>query len=231
MTDFAPKFIRHQSGVWRREAWRALLLSLFVLLFGLAGSNAAAGAQIQNPPADSSGRGLPFAIGDFDGDLRPDLASIQEGRGDCCHRDYWIEIRLTSAARQSIRLIAPMGGLQIEARDVNGDNALDLVISTAWLKQPVSILLNDGRGHFSAVDPSAFSATLQGSGRSLVPAVEQGTQAAAISPRWRNGDGSHTSGILCGASVARFVCAPTSSYRFVAFFPSNQGRAPPSEPA
>jgi len=37
----------------------------------------------------------------------------------------------------------------IEARDVNGDYPADLIGSTAWHRQPVTMLLNDGHGSFS----------------------------------------------------------------------------------
>src|SRR5271170_3994083 len=63
--------------------------------------------------------------------------------------NYSVQLHLSSVGQHSIQLVAPAGGLQIEARDVNGDDAIDLVLTTAWLKQPVAIFLNDGHGSFS----------------------------------------------------------------------------------
>jgi hypothetical protein len=99
---------------------------------------------------------LAFAVADFDGDLRPDLAHIQIGRSDAALTDYWVQLQLSGAGQQSILVVAPSGGLQISVRDVNGDDAPDLVLTTSWLKTPVAILLNDGRGGFSRKEPSAF---------------------------------------------------------------------------
>ena len=48
-------------------------------------------------------------------------------------------------------------------RDVNGDNALDLVVTTAWLNRPVAVLVNDGHGNFAVSDPGSFPAALGGS--------------------------------------------------------------------
>ena len=97
-----------------------------------------------------------FAFSDFDGDRRPDLAVGQPGRSDRSFTDYWVQLKLTTAGIQSIRVVGPTGGLQVAARDVNGDDVPDLVLTTTWRNQPVAILLNDGAGGFSRVDPNVL---------------------------------------------------------------------------
>src|SRR6202043_727763 len=101
--------------------------------------------------AASPGSDLSFSIGDFDGDSNPDLASVQAGQSDLTRTDYWVQLQLSVRGRQSFQIVAPIGGLQIVSRDVNGDHALDLVLTTTWLRRPVAILLNDGHGNFSRV--------------------------------------------------------------------------------
>ena len=134
-----------------------LIRSLLLLLFlGLVGGRAAANTDVQKGPVSSVGPGLSFAIADFDGDLRPDVVSVHTGRSDFSRSDYWIQLQLTTAGHQSIQVVASIGGLQIAARDVNGDHAIDLVLTTALLRQPVAILLNDGHGNFTRVAPTAF---------------------------------------------------------------------------
>jgi aromatic ring-cleaving dioxygenase len=113
-------------------------------------------ADAENSPVTSVRTRLTFAVADFDGDLRPDLADVQIGQSSVSLTDYWVQFRLTAAERQMILVVAPSGGLEIAARDVNGDHAVDLVLTTVWLGRPVAILLNDGHGRFSEVDPSGF---------------------------------------------------------------------------
>jgi hypothetical protein len=124
--------------------------------FGLVEGNASAKAVVQNAPAIAIGQGLPFAIADFDGDFRFDLASIEAWPNNSGTTDYWIQLQLSAVGRQSIRFVGAPGGLRLEARDVNKDRAVDLVLVSAWSRQPVAILLNDGRGGFSRVAPTAF---------------------------------------------------------------------------
>jgi hypothetical protein len=106
-----------------------------------------------------------FAMADFDGDIRPDLASIESTPSGSAIANYSIQLRLTKAGVQSLSLVAPAGGLWIEARDVNGDHAVDLIFATAWLNQPVAVLLNDGHGRFSRAKPEAFPTAFRGPSR------------------------------------------------------------------
>jgi hypothetical protein len=97
-----------------------------------------------------------FAIEDFDGDSRPDIATVLEGRSGAADNHYRIRFQLSSGGSQNIDLTAPVGGLDISSRDVNGDDFLDVVVTTARTNRPVAVLLNDGTGNFAASDPSAF---------------------------------------------------------------------------
>jgi hypothetical protein len=101
-----------------------------------------------------------FAIADFDGDSRPDLATVETGLIGTSHARYWIGFRMSAGARQMIGVNGPVGGLEIASRDVNGDNFIDLVVSAAWLKSPIAVLVNDGHGNFTVRDPAAFSSAL-----------------------------------------------------------------------
>jgi hypothetical protein len=143
------------SGLAKRHG---LLLRLLFLLsfFGLVEGNASAKAVVQNSPASSVGQGLPFAVADFDGDFRFDLASIEAWPNNSGTTDYWIQLQLSATGRRSIRFVGAPGGLRLEARDVNKDRAVDLVLVSAWSREPVAILLNDGRGGFSRVEPTTF---------------------------------------------------------------------------
>jgi hypothetical protein len=138
--------------------WVCALLALaFAAAASARGASAgASGANATPEMLPAAGSAAPFAIADFDGDQRPDLARVQAGPSSSYETQYWIQLQLTQAGRQLIGIVAPFGGLRVAASDVNGDHAIDLVLSTAWLGRPVAILLNDGHGRFTAEKPSAF---------------------------------------------------------------------------
>jgi hypothetical protein len=165
MTRFAHNRRTCRPATARNLALWAGLVAL--LMIGLLAASPSRVRAAQAPGSDAAAPGVPFAIADFDGDRRPDFASIQlgqsgqsseSGRSDPAgdESSYWVQLRLSSSGRRLIRLIAPAGGLLIEARDVNGDHAIDLVFATAWFRRPVAIFLNDGHGKFSRVEPSVF---------------------------------------------------------------------------
>lgn len=100
-----------------------------------------------------------FAIGDFDGDRQPDLATVEIARFNPLHSRYSVSFQLSQGRAQTIGVTGPAGGLVLVARDVNGDRALDLVLVTAWRHEMVAVLLNDGEGNFAAVDAAQFQFT------------------------------------------------------------------------
>src|SRR5262249_42230684 len=137
-----------------RTPWRAagIVVALLCLITTLAHRGNAQGHAAY---ARGSAREVPVAFGDFDGDSRPDVATVQMGQASPSHARYWILFQFSTGLKQSIGVTAPIGGLQIASRDVNGDNRLDLVVSTAWRNEPVAVLLNDGNGNFSLHDVNA----------------------------------------------------------------------------
>jgi len=170
-----------------------------------------------------------FGISDFDGDHRPDLANVQAGRINGTVTDYWIELHLTTSGLQSIRLSAPSGGLIIEAQDVNGDHAVDLVLTTAWFRRPVAILLNDGHGSFSQIEPSVFPEAFTDFTAKWASASDQVTQAVATPPQSNSEIGPKARRVpnvglhadLIWPSGPSFLLGPSLGLR--------AGRAPPSQ--
>src|ERR1700731_675503 len=139
----------------RKAAGFALVFLCALLCFGSGGKAAVlspGGAAAYSHTKVSSR----FAIADFDGDSRPDLATVEMGQTSASRARYWIGFQLSTGAPQGIGVNAPIGGLDIASRDVNGDHSLDLIVTTTWLNQPVAVLLNDGHGNFTLTDPAAF---------------------------------------------------------------------------
>jgi hypothetical protein len=142
---------------------RAGLVSCLVL--GVSGWANAASTSTPRSPVSSAGFNSNFAIADFDGDQRPDLATVEIQKGNSSSTtQYSIRLQLTAGVVQVFGVTAPAGGLQIVARDVNGDDALDVLVSTAWLHKQVAVLLNDGHGKFTLAEPGAFPTAFWGSG-------------------------------------------------------------------
>jgi hypothetical protein len=221
----------------RRPAFAAFvgsLLPLFLVTCTIAGALACAAtganawADVPRASTTSVGPGLQFALADFDGDHRPDLVGVQAGQGNVARTNYWIQLQLSAAGQQTISLVAPSGGLQIAARDVNGDRIPDLILTTTWLGQPVAIFINDGHGTFTRAEPSAFPEAFRNSPTRWNCSTDLAGDAVGVPPPARAG--------VCIA-VARCPYAGskagTASHARLEIFSSpflfsQLGRAPPS---
>jgi hypothetical protein len=97
-----------------------------------------------------------FTIADFDGDQKPDLAMVDMGRSNGSATSYSIHLQLSLGPESVIGITAPVGGLQILSRDVNGDRNVDLVVRTSLESNLVAVLLNDGHGKFTVAQNGTF---------------------------------------------------------------------------
>src|SRR5260370_25200930 len=102
----------HKSKLFARRrpivaAFSIVYRFLCVLLIAGLAPSLATSSDLQRPSVPAVAPGLPFAIADFDGDLHPDLASVQLGSSDPTHSVYWIRLQLTAFVRQSIRVVGP----------------------------------------------------------------------------------------------------------------------------
>jgi len=162
---------------WSRAVRLAFVLLCFV---GSAGSAHAGSTDPKSWPSTSTQVTSQFAIADFDGDSRPDLATVQAGVSSSWDTHYWIAFQLSSGPRQTLGITAPNGGLHITSRDVNGDDFLDVVVTTAWTNRPVAVLLNDGQGNFRASSPSAFPRAFTTSEKSWICITDEIKDAVAL---------------------------------------------------
>jgi len=205
--------------------WRSFLM----LVLSFASQVPAYAADHQSAPTRVVGPSSKFAIADFDGDLHPDLASIEAGGSKADSANYRIQLKLSSVGRQSIQLTAPRGGLVIEARDVNGDHAVDLVLATAWSGQPVAVFLNDGHGSFSRAEPNAFPGAFASSNGDCVSTTSQSTDFACIPPQPGSGICAAENNARHGGSIKRSLRPVSQGPTASPFLFSHAGRAPPSE--
>ena len=98
---------------------------------------------------------------DFAGDHSVNGATVIE-QTTAGYANYTVHLRLASGAEQSVSVVAPPGGLQIEMHDMTGDHVPnDVILRPALLLWPPTVLVNDGHDHFAVVvsgaDPGALS--------------------------------------------------------------------------
>jgi hypothetical protein len=201
---------------------------MLCLLFGLAGHSTANAAEVESGRVTAAGPGLRFAIADFDGDLRPDLATIQAGHSISGASSYRIQLQLSAAGRQSIQVDGPVGGLFIEARDVNGDLAVDLVLTTIRFRQPVAVLLNDGHGKFSVTPTTAFPGAFGKPKTNWVSALNVAIDTVGVPPQSGANSNAGKNDLVRDCSPAKFSAGPSAGFPVSPFLFSHAGRAPPS---
>jgi len=222
--------IVHSHALWSRRtaSWQghyisALRICFLGLVLLLLGSSRVLGSEGQSVPA----LGLPFAIADFNGDLRPDFVSVHTDSNRSSLANYIVEVRYSAGGGQSIPLLGPSGGLRIVARDVNGDKSPDIVVSLAWRKEPYLVLLNDGHGVFSLADPSFFSDTGGGAEKRFDSNSLSVTESLAVPPQRSVGElsgGGYSlhAGLTTGSILPAHCASIISSLQA-----SRPGRAPP----
>ncbi len=205
---------------------RAVSLAFALLCFvGSAGSAHAACAGPSSSPEVTP----QFAIADFDGDRRPDLATVQVGQGSSWDTQYWVAFQLSGGSRQTLGITAPTGGLQITSRDVNGDDFLDVIVTTAWTNRPVAVLLNDSQGNFRASGASAFPGAFTTSEKSCASTTDETKDATAVLlSRYPTGNCLEGSRFSSPRNITGLLVLWTSHNSPFSSVVSFLGRGPPS---
>ena len=208
----------------RLSCSRAVGLAFALLCF--VGSTGSAHAAFAGPSPQVRSQ---FAIADYDGDRRPDLATVQAGQSSSRDTQYWIVFHLSGGLRRTLRITAPTGGLQITSRDVNDDSFLDVIITTAWTDRPVALLLNDGQGNFRASSPSAFPGAFTTSEKSWTCINDEVKDAnAVLLSRYPTGNCPESNRFSSLRNVTGLLILRTSRNLLSSAVVSFLGRAPPS---
>lgn len=170
-----------------------------------------------------------FAIADFDGDLKPDLAMVQVTRDGAPQTEYSLELKFSSGPRPPICLIGPAGGLQISPQDVNGDKIADLVITSQLDAEFVAILLNDGKGNFTHAQSSDYPQVgKRGQSRMSAPADPAAYQVAVGQSSDPIGDEVRRRAWIRARVALSVLAAAPPQIPPGSIVLLNAGRAPPS---
>ena len=150
-------------------------------------------------PRGSAGvLGWQFAFADLDGDRKPDMASVEIQDEQVGSTDYAIRLQFAGGTGSYIGVKGPFGGLRLAVRDVNGDDSLDLILTSTMDRHVLRVLLNDGHGNFLPTEPDAASIRVEDSPETFrvnQPSVEDGKSSTPS--RW-----SFDNGSLCGTTAA-----------------------------
>lgn len=207
------------------------LLVCLALLGGLPETMAGGDAGYLAPRSPSGFRlSEPhFAIGDFDGDQKPDLATVEVVPDSRRATRYSIHLQLSFGPRSAIGLTAPLGGLLLSARDVNGDRALDLVVTTALDAQLVAVLVNDGHGNFTLAPDGAFP-ELKANGNCQVgaPTDPISKQTALLQSRCPTGDEVESTAAFDSPSSSEQFLTPAQKNAARCDASVSLGRSPPT---
>src|SRR5262250_1899356 len=148
----------------KRRGWQALtaVLALTAGLWPQSATVAPRHEQAAKAPFAAQ-----FAIADFAGDQKPDLASVRAGAGSSSRVLYLIDVRLSTGLRRTYGLEGSAGGVRLTSRDVNGDHLLDVVVTSTLTGEPLAVFLNDGRGNFTRSAPARYPEAYRDAGDSL----------------------------------------------------------------
>jgi hypothetical protein len=223
-TTLARRSKRNAAGT--TGASRRFFLFFAALLFAALVKSPAAAASANTPHSGSR-----FAVADFDGDVHPDIARVETGNLTSNKENYSIQLDLSSVGRKSFLLSAPQGGLVIEARDVNRDNTIDLVLATAWLLQPVAVLLNDGHGNFSRVESNAFPHAFDHPNQTLSSSTQSESGSIGAPPRPERALNIELGNNRLSRPPTNSHAAQNEVFAVSGFIASFSGRAPPPAPS
>jgi len=173
--------------------------------------------------------GNPFAVADFDGDWKPDLALVEMTSLDSRQANYAIHLQFSTAGAVSFDVSGPNGGIVVAARDVNGDDLPDLIVSSVYDQRVVAVLLNHGHGLFSRAEPTAYAGFVAEPHLWLPGREPSVGDRLTVAPSRYSFDGEQVGGMATPvSSPADRLAKANTLVRPLAKLRASRGRSPPS---
>jgi hypothetical protein len=169
-----------------------------------------------------------FVFADLDGDKQPDLALVETQSQHSSRTNYSIRLKFSQGTESAIPVDGPIGGLRLAARDVNGDDNLDLVVTSNLDSGFVEVLLNDGSGNFSVASPGSYSDVEPEDGGNLeAQASAHSDLATLVSLRSSHEQGAAQVRHASLSYSRNFRCSGNASPAVLEHALFRQGRSPP----
>jgi hypothetical protein len=196
------------------------------------GLTSAASCRPTNGTLPAHVSNAPFVFADLDGDRKPDLALVELSGQRSEMSNYFVRVKLSAGAESGVGVKGPFGGLRVSARDVNGGDNLDLIVTSNLDAGFIKVLLNDGHGNFTMAEPGDFQWLEKDSGVVLHgPAGPQGDRGTLAPARSSHEDiavmGRDVVRVFSADSFPRFDVPPAVRRPGL----SPLGRSPPAEVA
>jgi len=136
-------------SLFHRCAAASLLISVFYAYCAAQQPQSVIQSALQLRDPLGSG----WALGDFDGDHKTDVALSQEVGRSKSGYFYRVELKLSQGGGSGSFTFANTDalGVTITAVDVDGDDDLDLVIDGRFPAQRIGVWINDSRGVFPKI--------------------------------------------------------------------------------
>lgn len=132
-------------------------------MLALAGSGLtlAAGPSVHQLPSAADPVSVSgWVLADLNGDDNVDLATARSERRDTGGYAQEVRVKLGAFEQTSFRFQSPSARIELDSRDLDGDQDSDLVILEPLSREPIGVWINDGTGSFHEGRLADFAAQL-----------------------------------------------------------------------
>lgn len=101
--------------------------------------------------------GWATAVADFNADGKPDFAVVDHRSRSAAGYQYQLELSVSGQLVRVVTFESTLEAVTVDVSDIDGDDDLDVLVTTPLSKTPIGVWLNDAHGHFTKADVLRFS--------------------------------------------------------------------------